>query len=161
MSQETVAQSIYGLYYWLGHSSKRSLPPPADDLNDELINRVVYRRQPGLLYAIDRVSAILDEFPNVLNEKQIKSLCIALEYLIAEAALPDGRALEAANELRSPIPVDEWPEYRRTAAKLALGLFNYYTRRDEEPAEIVIKWKEACEKDVLPEVKRVWQEKTD
>ncbi len=154
--QEEVRDSIFGFFNWLVHSSRQNIPSPPNDFLIELINKVVYRRQPGLNSAIGQISIIIEKLPDILNENQIESLCIALEYLIKETELPSRKETEEISKLQTTIPVGDRPDYRELAAKLAYKLFINFTNRNKEIPQILIKWKDICQIDPLPEVRRVW-----
>jgi hypothetical protein len=156
MRVEDVAKASYGLYLWLAYSSKGSIVPPPEDLIGELINRLVSRRQPGLLYVMADVARVLRRLPETFTASQLQSVCIALEYLFAETTLPSSDALRA--EWTSPIAIEEWAEYRRAASKIAFQMAKYYAKNNEQPPEIVARWKVESLSDRLPEVRRVWEE---
>jgi hypothetical protein len=155
--QEEVRYSIFGLFNWLAHGIRKNIATPPVDLLNELVNRVVTRRQPALNSAIGRLSVIVRRLPELLNEDQMESLCIALEYLIKETELPARQDREAISKLCTTIPIDERPEYRELGARLAYWLFVQFTSKNKTVPQILIKWKEICQSDPLPEVRRVWR----
>ena len=151
-----VSNSTFGVFRWLVYGSRQYIPAPPDDLLNELVNRAVTRRQPGLDSAIGQLSVIVWRLPDCLNESQIESLCIALEYLVKETELPEIHDREAISDLPTPIPINERPEYRKLAAELAYRIFNQFTSKEKEIPQILTDWKKICENDPLPEVRRVW-----
>jgi hypothetical protein len=158
MKEEEVRGSTFGIFMWLVHGSRQCIPTPPDDLLNELVNRVVTtRRQPGLDSAIGQLSVIVWRLSNLLNESQIESLCIALEYLIKETELPKRQDRKAISGLCITIPINDRPIYRELAADLAYGLFILFTSKNKEVPQILLKWKEICQNDPLPEVRRVWR----
>jgi hypothetical protein len=151
-----VRDSTFGVFRWLVYGSRQYIPAPPDDLLDELVNRVVTRRQPGLDSAIGQLSVIVWRLPDCLNESQIESLCIALEYLVKETELPKRQDRETLSELCITIPINDRPDYRKLAAKLAYRIFNQFTIKNKKIPQILADWEEICKNDPLPEVRRVW-----
>ena len=154
LKEGEVRDSAFGIFRWLVHGSRQSISAPPDDLLNELVNRVVTRRQPGLDSAIQRVSEIVRRLPELLNEGQIESLYFALGCLIKETELPEIQGREAMSRVRLTIPITDRPEYRKLAAELAYRLFSHVTMADKE-VPVLIEWKKICQDDPLPEVKRV------
>jgi hypothetical protein len=156
MTVGDVAKSSFGLYLWLGYSSRGLIQSPPADLTAELINRLVSRRQPGLQYVIADVARIFKWMPETFNNDQLQSVYIGLEYLLAETTLV--REDDMNSQWTSPIPLEEWAEYRLRASRLALQLEKFCTENDREPPEIVLRWKNESLNDRLPEVRRLWEE---
>jgi hypothetical protein len=156
MKPEEVRDSIIGLFNWLVYGNRQSIPVPPDDLLNELVNRVVTRRQPGLNSAIGQLSVIVRRLPELLNGSQMESLCIALEYLVKETELPSRQDEAITDSLSTAIPIGDRPEYRKLAVGLAHRLFVHFTNSDKEIPQILIRWKEIGQNDPLPEVRRAW-----
>jgi len=152
-----VRDYTFGIFRWLVYGGRQYVPTPPDDLLNELVNRVVTRRQPGLDAAIRCVSDIVRRLPDLLNESQMEALCVALEYLIKETELPKRHDRETISGLCITIPINDRPEYRKLAADLAYRIFSQFTSKNEEVPQILIDWKEICQNDPLPEVRRVWR----
>lgn len=155
--QEEVPSAVRGVFYWLVHGDRKTIAPPPSDLLSELVNRAVTRRQPGLNSVIGGLSGIIRRLPELLNEAQMESLCIALEYLIGETDLPNKRDREAVTRLCTTIPVDERPEYRTLAAGLAYWLSVRFHSKNKDVPQILATWREICKNDFLPETRRVWR----
>ncbi len=115
------------------------------------------RRQPGLDSAILYVSDVVRRLPDLLNESQMESLFIALKYLIKDTELPEIPDQEAISRVCLTIPINERPIYRELAAELAYRIFVQFTSKKKEIPQILIDWKEICQNDPLPEVRRVWR----
>ena len=127
---------------------------PPIDLLDELINRAVMRRQPGLRSVIDCISGIVRELPQLFSEKQTEYLIIALQYLIKDTELPNKKDLY---KIRNPlISIDKLPIYRESSAKLSYWVFQKLRCENKEIPPIIFEWKEACLKDPFPQVRKVW-----
>jgi hypothetical protein len=159
MKPEEVRDSIIGLFNWLVYGNRQSIPVPPADLLNELVNRVVTRRQPGLNSAIGQLSVIVRRLPELLNGSQMESLCIALEYLVKETELPS-RQDGAIMNLSTVVPINDRPEYRKLAVELAHRLFVHFTNSNKEVPQILVRWKEIGQNDPLPEVRRAWPETT-
>lgn len=157
MGDDEIRGAIAGICYWLIHGSRQKIPAPPNDLLNGLVNMVVSRRQPGLNSAIGNFAVVVRRLPELLNETQVEYLCIALEYLIKETELPNKQEREMISSLSTTIPISDRPAYRRLAAELAYRLFVWFTSKDEQVPQILIKWKEICANDPLPEVRQVWR----
>ncbi|MHC1574414.1 MAG: SIR2 family NAD-dependent protein deacylase [Candidatus Methanogasteraceae archaeon] len=155
--EEEVHGSTLGIFNWIVHASKGNISPPPNDLLNELVNRVFSRSQPRLDSAILYVSDIVRRLPDILNESQMKSLCIALEYLIKDTELPEIQDQDAISRVCLTISINERPEYRKLAAELAYRIFVQFTSKNKEIPQILIDWNEICKNDPLPEVRRVWR----
>jgi hypothetical protein len=155
--QDEVDKAIESLFYWLAYSRKYLLPESPSDLLDELVNRVFVRRQPGLGSAIGWLANLIKEMPEILNAEQYDSVLLALEYLLKETELPNLEDLEMTIESNPLIRFEERPEYRRLASRLAHRLYLFYEKQGKELPSILVEWKSFSEKDVLPEVRKVWQ----
>jgi hypothetical protein len=157
MKELDVRYSIFGLYNWVVYGRKGVIPAPPDDLLNELINKVTTRRQPGLDAAMANVAALIERLPDVLADSHIRALCVSLDYLILETQLPKEQDREAISQLPTAVPVNERPDYRGHAAELSHRLFEYLTRANREIPEVLLKWRDICQSDPLPEVRRAWQ----
>jgi hypothetical protein len=156
LKEKEVYGSISGLFYWLVYSRKKQIPNPPDDLLNELVNKVLTRSQPGLNFAIKQIAVIIKKFPECFNDSHIESLCISLEYLLKETALPNRRFIETVNELTLRIPISDRPEYRASVVELAFQLYRLFRSRNKDIPEILNKWKEISQNDPLPEVRQIW-----
>ena len=156
MKQEEVHGSMIGLFNWLVYGNRQSIPVPPADLLNELVNRVVSRRQPGLDSAIELLSVVVRRLPEFLNGSQMKSVCVALEYLVQETELPSGQDPGITSNLSTVIPMNDRPEYRKLAVGFAHRLFVHFTNSNKEVPQILIKWKGIGQSDPLPEVRRAW-----
>lgn len=150
MDKEEIHDSIYALFSWLAYSYIRLIPSPPEDLLNEIANRVLTRRQPGLDSAIHLVSGVARRFPELLNAKQMDILCTALEYLKNETDLQN------VENYNAPILALDIPDYRASVAKLAYWLFIWFDKNKKDMPEILVSWKEISESDSLPEVRKAW-----
>ena len=159
LHREDTQEAIEGLFRWLFYGNAGSIAMPPNDLIEELINKVAYRRQPAVDIAISHVSLIVERLPEILNHQQLTTLCTGLEYLIKDTSLPDNLwKLESRNNSNRIISIDKLPEYREYCTKLAYQLYVYYQEQGEAIPEVLNQWKEISAQDPLPEVKRAWPE---
>ena len=156
MEPEEIRESIRGLFLWIVYGQRQEIAEPPADLVSELINRTVSRRQPGLGSALDNLAIIVKGVPEILDEDRLDSLCVALEYLLEETKLTSNQEQESQHT--SPIQVDDRPAYRSAAAGLAYRLFAHYRQLKKEAPQILLEWKQVCQADPLPEVRRRWEE---
>jgi hypothetical protein len=153
--EQEIHEAIYGIFAWISLGRACKILSPPEDLLDELVNRLIARRQPGLDSVIDSVSGVVRRSPQLINEKQFKSIIIALQYLIKETELSYERSI---NELSSIIPVNDLPEYRRISAELAYWTYKKLIDEGKEIPKILINWKQVSMEDPSPAVRKVWVE---
>ncbi len=160
LNSEEIDNAILGIENWLTCSQQQQIPEPPSDLLNDLVNKIVHRRQPRLNFAINRLANIIIMFPNILEENQMQSLLIGLEYLLQETKLPDNwQEWKFFNQdINSIIEVEDRPEYMRLTAYLSLQLYLIFENKEKEIPKILTDWKKDCLNSVLPEVKKVWEE---
>lgn len=149
-------QAIIDLFYWIVYGYRQILPYPPIDLINEWINTIVKRQQPGLALAVGQMAVLIEKVPDALEPSQIHSLCIGLEYLLADTKLPTPEEREQLGSAHQTIPVEYRPEYREIATKLAHQVYSYFEKNKLDIPEILLTWKESSQEDVLPEVRRAW-----
>ena len=156
MTEPEVSATIRGIIHWQIYHGRQLAPAPPPDLLNELVNRVLSRRQPGLKAATGDLTTRFRWRPELLTADNRESLCIALEYLAAETELPVGQDMGEAKHSYGPIDLEDRPEYRRLAAELAYALSESLPDKSTVPASLV-RWEQICHEDVLPEVRRAWR----
>lgn len=149
--------SIEGFYSWLIYGQRGDIPQPPPDLLNDLSTRVLTRVQPGLNASIGFFLGILNNVPALITEDQVKSLCLALEYLLIETKLPDLGELEILNETSSRIGFVDRPLYRFLASQLAHDLYCFFLQKNKDQPEILIRWKQDSESDISPKVREIWE----
>lgn len=155
--EEPVGGAAEGLYYWiLRSSSKDDIASPPETLLDELVNRALGRRQPGLRLILAYLRDITRNVSEALSDEQISSLCLALEYLLGETSLPRHEDRNNPGQLTAPIPIDQRPEHRAVAAQLAFRLSRELERRGADIPQVLMNWERVVREDPLPEVRRAW-----
>jgi hypothetical protein len=158
--QDNIADSIDGLYLWFFYSARGSIPAPPNDLLNELVNRVLIRRQPGLDSVMQCLAAILKDLPQLFTDTQLEkeNMCIALQYLLQDTELPNQLERDTLERGNMVIAVNARPKYRELAAEIAYRLHQLYTQTPEKAMpDILTKWREICQNDPLPEVRKVWK----
>jgi hypothetical protein len=153
---EVVKGCVDGIYLWFLQGLRGTLVKPPEDLVQELVNLIVSRKQPGLLTALAIMATICRRLPEELNQKQMLSLSVALEYLMTETELPDDLDAYRGIASRPTIPLEERPEHRQSSAELAHALYRYFSNNNQYIPQVLHDWKEICGKDVFPEVRRAW-----
>ncbi len=154
-NEQEIQETIYGIFDWVSLGMTGKISPPPDDFLEELVNRLIARRQPGLDSVIDCVSGIIRRFPLLIIEKQVNSIVIALQYLIKETELSYERSI---SEFNSIIPIHDLPEYRRASTRLAYWTYKKFIHEGKEIPQILIDWKQASMEDSSPAVRKVWVE---
>lgn len=157
-NEEEISDSTSGIFCWvlLGNMKKVSSPPI--NLVEELVNRVISSRQPGLNFFIDSLSRIIKRCPEIVSDEQIESLCFSLEYLIKETELPNRKEIENIASMKTVIPlIDRW-KYRRLSAQLAHCIFTKLDHEGKEIPQIITDWRSVCLKDPFPEVRKAWSD---
>ncbi len=156
-NKETDAeQSIFGLVSWLAHANRGRIAAPPEDLLASLVNKVKTRTQPGLVNALAQAGVIVRDFPQALNERHISELSIGLDYLLTETKFDDPFA-SGEQEARRLIPNARVPLFRGYASVLAFQIYSFCLRARKPVPPAILKWKEASEGDVLPEVRFEWR----
>lgn len=148
--------AVYGLKTWLVNAAVKEIVAPSGDLLDELVNKVVTRRQPELDTAMMTIRDCLRRVPDVLSERHELSLCVALEYLLADTSLPAEAEREAIEKITTAVPVANRPEHRSIAARLARTLSDRQAAAGREVHPVLVRWRELSLADPLPEVRRAW-----
>lgn len=156
--QDKIADSVKGLYRWFLYSVKRNISAPPNDLLNEIVNRVLTRRQPGLYAVMSCLGAILKDLPQLFIESQLKDICIALQYLFQDTELPDQVERDRLDGENLIIAVGDRPKYRKLAAEIAYRLHQLYIQMPEKAMpDILTVWKMICQNDPLPEVRKIWK----
>jgi hypothetical protein len=156
-SEIEVDKAIESLFYWLAYSQNNQIPELPSDLIDNLVVRVCIRRQPGLYSAIKWMSNITSKMPDLLTQDHLTSIELGLKYLLLEIKFPSFENLEMTLQNNPLIPVLERREYRQLSSRLAHYLYRLYVQKGKKIPAILVEWKSISEKDVLPEVRKVWQ----
>ncbi|WP_301663112.1 SIR2 family NAD-dependent protein deacylase [Methanoculleus frigidifontis] len=153
-----VRDALIGIYHWVCCSRNESSLSPPEDLLNELVHKISTRRQPELDTALKIAAAIVERCSDALSQEQLQELYIGLEYLSAETDLAHEGERDVHPDQPDFIPLDDKPDIRRHSAALAHYLYNYCTAHGEGVPDVLNKWKQICETDPLPEVRKAWEE---
>jgi hypothetical protein len=133
IEEKTVNDSVYGVLNWILFCKTCNLIPPPQDFFDELINRILGRRKPGLRASIDAICVVIQRYPEMFSMSHFDSLLLALKYLLKETDLPSLQ--ELGND--ETIYFDR-PEYRRLVSQLAYDLYYLFEGQGKNIPEILI-----------------------
>ncbi len=159
ISLNKIRDAIVGLFYWLVLYSQEKIKEPPKDILNELINRIVTRRQPGLDVAIKQTAIIFWRIPSIIKEQHISDISIGLEYLLTETKYETD--INSSSETLSDFfTLEEIPHYRALCSELSKRIYDYLTERDFIIPATIDKWKTEAINDRLPEVKKIWLENT-
>lgn len=155
--QDEIADSVRGIYYWFLYSLRTTISPPSNLLN-EVVNRVLTRRQPGLDAVMSCLGAILKSSSQPFIESQLKDICTALQYLEKDTELTNQVERDRLHGTNMIIPISDRPRYRKLAVAIAYQLYQLYLPMPEKAMpDILTNWKKICQNDPLPEVRKAWK----
>lgn len=154
--KEEIELAIVGLCYWLMYANTDSILAPQSNLLDTLINLITMRKIPGLDVAIDWISGLIRNMPDLLTENHRQLLYIALTNLLQETELPLWNHKQMNLEDNSIILEEERSYIRIKASELAYQMYVTFEGQQENIPSILTKWKQDSEKSIYPEIKRIW-----
>jgi hypothetical protein len=156
-----VSDAVIAIYNWFRYYKEYpSMETPPKNLFDELINRILLRKQPRLDKLLEIAILLLQSSPELFSDNHLESIYIALEYLFNDTYLIEEMSIdifEKDEDLTWDIPLKKIPKYRKLSAELAFTLYNYLVNEDQEIPAVLEEWKTKSEHDKWPEVKRVWE----
>lgn len=153
---DRVGAVALGIYLWLQHATADSIASPPEELLNDLIGRILHRKQVAMDTLLGYLSIMVEKTPDAFNEARLKDLSLALGYLLEDTQLPAHEDREREDRLGSAIPVELRSRRRQLAAQLAYRLHLEFTRRSFEIPDVLEHWRQACSQDPLPEIKRAW-----
>lgn len=151
IDEDESGEATLAIYMWLLLNAKDNIPLSPPDLFKEIINKVRFRRQPGLEYALDYLSLIIRKRIVELDDEMIKDICFGLEYLIEDTKLIE-QSWQQSYELTA-VKYEKRSFFRALSAKLAKNLQDYLIENGKEIPEVLLKWEEIRKTDCLPEVR--------
>lgn len=149
-SKSAVEASALAVRHWIHLSSLGVVGEPDTGLLSGLINRVIFRRPEGIQSCIRQVSLLLVEKPDAFSWDTVQSLLASLIPWHGSTRLP------LSEGVCGDFPEQERPDLRALLGMLSGALAKWITLKKpevEEPSEIKL-WRETCDQDSLPEVKR-------
>lgn len=157
-NSEVVRSSIEGVFCWIAYNQlTKDFPKLNQELLDEIVNKILARRQPALDVCISIMTEIINSFPDVITENQAKSLCSALEFLIEETEISEIRNRDSIEKVYRTFDAEEIVEYRKLASNLAFVLKRWYEDKSYKVPDILIDWEKRSLTDKLPEIWKIWR----
>ncbi|WP_095021692.1 SIR2 family NAD-dependent protein deacylase [Bacillus thuringiensis] len=150
IDKDRVKYSSKGCLYWIIYGQRGIVPEIPSVLFDNWINKIYSRRQPKLNNLLGDIGDCILYFPNVLNEMHWNYVLDGLEYLIEEV---DINILTKEREYQL-FPNSEFALYRELCVRLAGIAYKVYKEKGKDIPDILIKWKEICKNEKLPEVRK-------
>jgi hypothetical protein len=148
----SVRTSVEAIVYWIWYGERNIIPQMPRILFEELINRVVWRKQPEVILVIKFLNRILEKMPQYVDERTIEKICFALDYLLLETDI------QLSNRDKYTGDLVDITEQRLIAAKLAWLTYILMQKRGKEISESLKKWEHAAKIDPLAEVRNIWAE---
>jgi len=154
--EAAVASAAMATRHWIHLSSIKKVPPPPQRILSTLIERVILRRKPGIMMSIYHLSYLIMEKRDFMGHTQIASLISSL------MAWHDATILPVSDEIDGEFSEVERPDLRAVIGQLASALAIWHVKMAPstvEPSALKF-WREICETDPLPEVRRaftVWR----
>jgi hypothetical protein len=153
-----VEQATNAIVLWLTlRELDNQIPEPPDHLLEEIVNRTVARRMPGLGATLSNLLYVLHHSPDILRLEHLRHLCVGLRYLLEDTYLPAPSEQPGITEAYSSLPVGERTRYRQHSAALASAISRDLQRRGQQIPEILKVWERVGREDPLPEVRRAWR----
>lgn len=149
-NDETVRDTLVGIYYWYMGYAENILPSPPIGVLDALVSKVLMRKTPALDLSVDYLSELLRIMPEVFQDVQIRYLCVSLRYLLNETNLTQTCKKDSLEVSPNSL---ELPEIRRAAAKLSQVIAQFFQDKEQEIPSICAQWRETIKTDPLPEVR--------
>lgn len=152
---ERVSRSVDAMLLWLAYAQSEQLSPPSAKLIDELVNKVLTRRQPSLARSVSALTKVVSAFPQRLSNANIADLKSILAILLNETKLPNLFEIDAEQLDSDAIAFVDRPNLQVVASELAGALYNFFIQEGQHLPPVLTEWAEVIEKSVLPEVRKV------
>jgi hypothetical protein len=150
--EEAICAAAGAVQQWIHLSAAGRVTPPSASLLTGLIERVMFRRNPGLARCLAELAFLVAERPDAIDAQQA-------ELLIA-SMVPWQRStiLDLKGTGNGEFAEAERPDLQTRVAMLAgaLGLWHRrFARGTPEPAALAM-WRDLCASSRLPEVRRAF-----
>lgn len=153
-----VEEALKAIVLWLTlQELNKGIPAPPDRLLEELVDRIVARRNPGLDAALISVRQVLRRCPNRVTPDLLRRLCVGLRFLLEDTELPAASERPDFDRALNPLPVDDRPSHRQHSTALASALHAELGRRGHGIPNVLETWRQVANEDPLPEVRRAWR----
>lgn len=156
-SEKQVAAATKAVRHWAQLAFAAKVPPLPSELVSILIRRIVFREQVGLQSSLNGLALLLLERPELFSRPDVD--------LITSSLVTWHRILDLARHNESSREFDdlEKPGLRVLVGRLASAMKIWLTSTvpsESEPTAVAL-WRETCESDPLPEVRRCFWDWTD
>ena len=152
-SDERVAAAAEALRHWAHLAFMEKVPSLPLSLILSLIERVIFRETLGIESCLDTLARLLLERPEIFTKSQLD--------LVASSLVSWHRVLRLGYQEDSTREFDELdkPDLRVLLGRLSSAMKIWFALlAPEEPENAAIKlWRESCETDPLPEVRRSFE----
>jgi len=136
--------------HWILLSAVNAVPSPPTSLLTALVERVIFRRKPGIRACLGHLTNLMIEKPTAVSRSLADMLTSSL--IAWDAATAQQSDCEFAEQER--------PDLRFRIGSLASGLNAWYAKdapSEAVPAAIVL-WRDSCASSPLPEVRRAFND---
>jgi hypothetical protein len=150
--EEAVAAAAKTTRHWANLSAIGCVPDPPPSLLITLIERVIFRRKPGIRSCLLQLSDLIREQPKAITPSQAALLCASLTPWHHATILP------VPNEGLGDFHEAERPDLRVRIGYLAGALQMWHTKFASgapEPVALSL-WRDLCAEDPLPEMRRAF-----
>ena len=155
-TEAAVQASATAVRHWIHLADADKVNKPDPHVLDSLINRVIFRMDSGILSCIGQLSRLLIEKPDYFSSEQIQLILASLVPWDNVTRVP------VLGESGGDFAEEDRPDLRASLGSLAGALSRWLKRNspgEGEPEEIK-RWRDSCQQDPLPEVRRsfdVWE----
>jgi hypothetical protein len=158
IDENEIKDAFEAIIIWKIYCSKQILKsePPEHLYNgifNTLIQRSAIKTQPALMW----IESLINRHPQLVSSAQIETVCITLEFLLDELALPTLEDLISGKNRTGICSIEEWPNYLDMASKLARAVYQYQKINGGIITKTILKWQEFCSNHILPEVRKKWE----
>jgi len=146
------ASAAKALRHWIHLARTTAAPKPPPDSFMKLLERVIFRRKPGILSCLREITYLVVEAPEVITSDQASLLIGSLMPWHFATVLPDTGG--EANEFYEA----ERPELRAFVGSLAGALAIWWKKcaTDETEPKPLKFWRESCASEAMPEIRRAF-----
>jgi hypothetical protein len=152
--EDAVSAAAKATRHWKILSAAGLTPPPPPSLTISLVERIVFRRKPGIRSCISHLAYLITERQDAITPSQAEWLTASLEPWNAATVLP------VPTTAPGEFDEAERPDMRAWIASLAASLRAWYGKHSPEAPEppAITRWRDRCRSDRLPEVRRAFDD---
>ncbi|MDM5040964.1 SIR2 family protein [Bacillus sp. OR-18] len=149
--EEKIKYSSNGCLFWIIYNKKGivSKEIPVKLINN-WVNKVYSRRQPELNQILNDIGTCLLYYPNILDSMNWDYVLEGLEYLLKETDI-NVIMQEEKYQLFTGV---EYANYKQLCVRLAGISYKSFKEIGKDIPDILIKWRDICSSDSLPEVRK-------